>query len=107
MSNIDWSQLITKAMKEQAAADRMMADAKAELARRRAAADYAIAPLQDAVDLDDATDVEAAALKAWKKYRVALGRVPSQIGWPAASEWPSPPERYVTETMRSAVEPAA
>lgn len=91
MSNIDWSQLITKAMKEQAAADKLLADAKAELARRRAAADYAIAPLQDAVDLDDATDVEAAALKAWKKYRVALSRVPDQPGYPDAIDWPASP----------------
>lgn len=91
MSNIDWSQLITKAMKEQAAADKLLADAKAELARRRAAADYAIAPLQDAVDLDDATDVEAAALKAWKKYRVALSRVPDQAGYPGTIDWPAAP----------------
>jgi hypothetical protein len=91
MSNIDWSQLTTRVMKKQAAADRLLADAKGELARRRAAADYAIAPLQDAVDLDDATDVEAAALKAWKKYRVALSRVPDQAGYPGTVEWPAAP----------------
>ncbi|RVR89969.1 tail fiber assembly protein [Citrobacter freundii] len=35
----------------------------------------AIAPLQDAVDLDMATEDEAARLLAWKKYRVMLNRV--------------------------------
>ena len=35
----------------------------------------AIAPLQDAVDLDMATDEEEAFLKEWKKYRVLLNRV--------------------------------
>uniref|UniRef100_UPI000C04F4C9 tail fiber assembly protein n=1 Tax=Xenorhabdus miraniensis TaxID=351674 RepID=UPI000C04F4C9 len=31
---------------------------------------HAIAPLQDAVDLDIATDAEQSALTAWRKYRV-------------------------------------
>lgn len=34
-----------------------------------------IGVLQDAVDLDMATDEEAAALPLWKKYRVLLNRV--------------------------------
>ncbi|ECI4313920.1 phage tail protein, partial [Salmonella enterica subsp. salamae] len=34
-----------------------------------------IAPLQDAVDLDEATDEEKARLLAWKKYRVQVNRV--------------------------------
>lgn len=46
----------------------------------------AIAPLQDAVDLDMATPEEKALLKAWKKYRVLLSRVDttlaSDIDWP-------------------------
>ena len=74
MSNIDWSQLITKEMKEQAAAAQALARVIAETARLRALADTAIAPLQDAVDIDDATDAEVALLKAWKKYRVEIGR---------------------------------
>lgn len=40
-----------------------------------AAASLAITPLQDAVDVDEATDIEIALLKAWKKYRVALNRL--------------------------------
>ncbi|WP_445497427.1 tail fiber assembly protein [Photorhabdus sp. SF281] len=34
-----------------------------------------IAPLQDAVDLGIATEVEKDALLIWKKYRVILNRI--------------------------------
>ncbi|MBJ2931959.1 tail fiber assembly protein, partial [Salmonella enterica subsp. enterica serovar Newport] len=34
-----------------------------------------IAPLQDAVDLEEATDDEKARLLTWKKYRVQINRV--------------------------------
>lgn len=51
-----------------------------------AQATIAIAPLQDAVDLDEATDAETAALKAWKQYRVAVNRIDAntadEISWP-------------------------
>ncbi|EOM6987716.1 tail fiber assembly protein, partial [Escherichia coli] len=47
----------------------------------------AIAPLQDAVDLEMATDDEQALLLAWKKYRVLLNRVDTStapdVEWPA------------------------
>jgi hypothetical protein len=50
----------------------------------------AIAPLQDAVDVDDATDEELASLKAWKKFRVTLNRLDlaaaPDIDWPAVPE---------------------
>lgn len=45
---------------------------KAELI---AAATDRISVLQDAVDLDMATDSETAALPLWKKYRVLLSRI--------------------------------
>ncbi|WP_208950162.1 tail fiber assembly protein [Rahnella sp. ChDrAdgB13] len=49
-----------------------------------------IAPLQDAVDIDDATDEERASLTAWKKYRVALNRLDlsaaPDITWPEAPQ---------------------
>ncbi|HFL6513782.1 TPA: tail fiber assembly protein [Salmonella enterica] len=42
-----------------------------------------IAPLQDAVDLDIATDDEKAQLDEWKKYRVLVNRVDtSNPDWP-------------------------
>lgn len=50
-----------------------------------------IAPLQDAVDLDEATPAEAATLTLWKKYRVALSRIETQAGFPAAVVWPTMP----------------
>ncbi len=67
-------------------------EAKANSARLRESADYAIVPLQDAVDIEEATDAEIVALKAWKKYRVALSRVPDQSGYPGSIEWPPVPE---------------
>lgn len=49
-----------------------------------------IAPLQDAVDIDDATDEERATLTTWKKYRVALNRLDlsaaPDITWPEAPQ---------------------
>jgi hypothetical protein len=47
----------------------------------------AIAPLQDAVDLDIATDADKARLSAWKQYRVAVNRTDltkASPAWPAA-----------------------
>ncbi|EBP2453867.1 tail fiber assembly protein, partial [Salmonella enterica] len=42
-----------------------------------------IAPLQDAVDLEIATDDEKARLDEWKKYRVRVNRVDtSNPAWP-------------------------
>uniref|UniRef100_UPI0009AF2752 tail fiber assembly protein n=1 Tax=Salmonella enterica TaxID=28901 RepID=UPI0009AF2752 len=42
-----------------------------------------IAPLQDAVDLDEATDKEKASLLAWRKYRVLVNRVDTlNPAWP-------------------------
>ncbi|KKB22881.1 tail fiber assembly protein, partial [Escherichia coli] len=38
-----------------------------------------IAPLQDAVDLDIATEEEASLLAAWKTYRVLLNRVDTSV----------------------------
>lgn len=48
-----------------------------------------IGPLQDAVDLGEATDDEATQLLAWRKYRVLLMRVDTSkapdIKWPELS----------------------
>ena len=49
----------------------------------------AIAPLQDAVDLDMATDEEIALLKEWKKYRVLLNRVDTSLA--PDIDWPKKP----------------
>lgn len=91
MSNIDWSYLVTAEMKAEQEAAKILANAQVETARLRLIADKAIAPLQDAVDIDDATPQEEALLKLWKKYRVALNRLPDQPGYPETIEWPTAP----------------
>jgi hypothetical protein len=91
MSNIDWSQMITVVMKTEQAAAELLKRVQAEMVRLRAVADAAIAPLQDAVDIDEATIDEVARLKLWKKYRVALNRLPEQQGYPTDIDWPAPP----------------
>ncbi|WP_118987560.1 tail fiber assembly protein [Photorhabdus sp. CRCIA-P01] len=52
-------------------------------------ANESIALLQDAVDLDIATEVEKSALLRWKKYRVMLNRV--NISLSSDIEWPEQP----------------
>lgn len=52
-----------------------------------------IAPLQDMVDLGEATPEEEADLLAWKRYRIALTRITSTSpGWPASIVWPEAPQ---------------
>ena len=62
------------------------AQAAQEKANLLMIATSAIAPLQDAVDLDIATEDESKALLAWKKYRVMLNRINPEdaqnIIWP-------------------------
>lgn len=50
-----------------------------------------IAPLQDAVDIDEATPAGVELLKKWKKYRSNLGKVETISGWPKDPQWPTPP----------------
>ncbi len=51
-----------------------------------------IAPLQDAVDLNIATDDEKQRLKAWKLYRVTLNRIEQHSSFSTEIEWPKPPD---------------
>lgn len=88
---IDWSQVITAEAKAQEAAEQLLASVAADITQRRAVADAAIAPLQDAVELDEATEAEAMLLIEWKRYRVALSRLPEQEGYPTEIDWPAPP----------------
>lgn len=64
----------------------MVASNQAVKSELLAQATAAIAPLQDAVDLDEATSSEAASLKKWKQYRIAVNRInantPDDISWP-------------------------
>lgn len=47
-----------------------------------------LAPLQDAIDEDSATDDEVLRLKQWKKYRIALNRLEQQESFPNHIDWP-------------------
>lgn len=102
---IDWSKLITAAMKATAAAAEHLAQAKADLTARNARAVTQIARIQDRVDtigfgidIGEATaedEAEQAALlvtlKAWKKYKFDLGKVTTQPTWYQAPAWPTEP----------------
>lgn len=89
--NIDWSKLITKAMKQTAAIMIVIAGVTAEQARLKAIADRIIQPLQDDHDTGDATDEDEALLIAWKRYRSALAKVQLQPGYPNGVAWPVTP----------------
>lgn len=70
-----------------ATADAAVTSGMAEAARQ-------IAVLQDAVDLSIATDAEAAAHAAWRRYRVLLSRVPQDPAYPSVA-LPEQPEKVV------------
>ncbi|KZR41341.1 tail fiber assembly protein [Enterobacter roggenkampii] len=55
---------------------------------RRAEADAIIESLQEAVDVDLASDEEKAGLLAWKRYRVLLSRVDLRAEKPGWSQVP-------------------
>ncbi|WP_213239649.1 tail fiber assembly protein [Citrobacter braakii] len=67
-----------------------IADAQNTKAMLMQEANNAIALLQDAVELDMATDDDVQLLTAWKKYRVLLSRVKPEeapnINWPEKPE---------------------
>jgi len=88
---IDWGQVVTAEDQVEAAIQQKRDIAIAEVAQRRVVADAAIAPLQDAVDLGDASAEEADMLKSWKRYRIALSRLPEQAGYPNEIDWPELP----------------
>lgn len=90
--NIDWSLLVTKEMKDKRLNDYILKEVEQSISEKRAIADQVIIPLQDAVDIDDATDDDVLNLKKWKTYRVALSRLSTQEGYPTNFEWPDIPE---------------
>lgn len=103
--NIDWSLLVTKAMKDAAAAAAQLVAAKAELSAKNSTALAQIARIQDridtigfGIDIGEATpedEAEQAALlitlKVWKTYKFALGKVTVQPTWYQAPVWPVEP----------------
>lgn len=118
--NIDWSKLITKAMKDALLASEVQNLAKAELAARNSTALSQIARIQDRVDtigfgieVGEATDEDIAEqasllinLKAWKVYKFALGKVTAQATWYQAPIWPREPSilEIIAAPVFSAIE---
>ncbi|MEQ5327000.1 tail fiber assembly protein [Proteus sp. fly-1008] len=64
--------------------------AESEKASLIAEATIKISPLQDAVDIGNATDSEVSMLRSWKEYRVNVNRVDSSLA--PDIEWPQKPE---------------
>lgn len=105
MSNIDWSQLITREMKEEAATALRLEETKSLLAQKNARAIAQITRIQDRIDtlgygieVGEATLAEeeeqvalAAPLRAWKLYKYSLGKVTMQPGWFESPVWPVEP----------------
>jgi phage terminase large subunit GpA-like protein len=78
----DGKKWVDDAEAERAARKLEMAELKSLLMTQ---ANEAIAPLQDAIELEIASDEEQSQLAAWKKYRVFLNRIDteaSDIIWP-------------------------
>ncbi|WP_419721650.1 tail fiber assembly protein [Providencia rettgeri] len=69
--------------------EQLIAEAEQKKQSLLAEVNNAIAPLQDAVDLDMATDEEKAQLTAWKTYRVLLNRVDTSLA--PNIDWPEKP----------------
>lgn len=83
-----WQYINGEIVRREFTRDELIAAAEEQKTALLAAAAVVIAPLQDAVDLEIATNDENAALAAWKKYRVQLNRVDTSaspdIDWPTA-----------------------
>lgn len=73
-----------------------------------------ISTLNDAVEMEMATDEEIAELPArqkqltdWKKYAILLGRVATQAGWPPKAEWPVEPTDGMDLSISSTAAPTS
>lgn len=78
----------------QLAADKALATRKRALLLQYAS--NQVNALQDAVDLEIATEAETKALKSWKTYRVLLNRVDTIGTVPAEGDWPASPDPDAT-----------
>ncbi|EUB84873.1 tail fiber assembly protein [Pseudomonas sp. GM30] len=67
-------------------------ESRSLLSARMTVASDVIQPLQDDFDIEEISDENQAKLKAWKKYRSALGKTPERVGWPVTPDWPPLPE---------------
>lgn len=100
-------------------AEQILAGAIAELANCNASAAAQIIRIQDridtigyGIDAGEATEEDVAeqaelmvAIKAWKAYKYALGKVATQAKWPKKPNWPTPPGIPVIAADPSTVGP--
>lgn len=70
--------------------------AQARIARELRRANSEVTKYQDRVDVDEASDTDVAQVKAWKKYRVNLNRIPEQEHFPHPIVWPVAPDDVST-----------
>jgi hypothetical protein len=70
--------------------------AQARIARELRRANSEVTKYQDRVDVDEASDTDVAQVKAWKKYRVNLNRIPEQAHFPHPIVWPVAPDDVST-----------
>lgn len=70
---------------------------EASATRSKLLADAAVrmGPLQDAVDIGEASDAEKDLLLSWKRYRVYLNRIELQEGFPKTIVWPQSPDEEI------------
>ena len=108
---IDWSQLVTQAMKDAAARAAELHAAKGALAQRNADAALHITRIEDRIKTlgygieagaaSEEDEAEQAALllslTAWKGYKFALGKASGKASWPSNPEWPISPVVPVIE----------
>lgn len=71
-----------------------------------------IGTINDAIELEEATEQEIAELPVrkaqlveWKKYAIYLGRVTTQEGWPPEVVWPQQPQDGMDLTVSAIVSP--
>lgn len=84
-----WSDATGWTLDEAAELDALRADALSRRIELLSEAALEMAPLQDAVGLQMATIEEQARLEAWQRYRVELGRIEQQEGFPRTIVWPT------------------
>lgn len=77
--------------------DQLIAFADETKLRLLSEASILIAPLQDAFDLDEATEHEKTRLREWKQYRIAVNRTDTSFA--PDINWPEPPEELMSAVI--------
>lgn len=91
MSNIDWSKLITKPMKDAAANADLKCSALVQRDALLAAANQATTGMSDAYITGLLNAADTATFKSYAAYKLALGKIDTQVGFPHTIDWPVVP----------------